>query len=210
MRYELATDDQLWTIIKHDYKNCPPSLLRGAVLELLNRNLFDRLIRGVIQKTVRYKYTEKRCGIGLEDLLQIGRLKIYKVIDQFNPNRAKSNSLTSFLYLAIKSEFQKVLITARTEKRDNSKEVSYQNKMEDDDDYEIFLRDKVTNVEKYVINKVTLEQLLSRVNNHRRNVVYYRLQGYTFEEIAEILGRGSKKTMHQAYKLAIEAMRKGA
>jgi RNA polymerase sigma factor (sigma-70 family) len=208
MRYELATDDQLWTIVKYDYKNCPPSLLRGAALELLNRNLFDRLIRGVIQKTVRYKYTEKRCGIGLEDLLQIGRLKIYKVINQYNPKRG--TSLTSFLYLAIKSEFQKVLITANTEKRDNSKETSYQNKMEEGKEYEVFFYDKAVNVEKYVINKVTLEQMLKGLNQHRRTVVYYYMQGYTFEEISKILGRGTRATMHQAYKLAIEAMRKGA
>jgi RNA polymerase sigma factor (sigma-70 family) len=207
MNYTKASNEQLWTIIKYDYKECPPSLLRGVALELLNRNLFDRLIRGVINKTVRYKYTEKRCGIGLEDLLQIGRMKVYKAIDQFNPKRG--SSFTSFIYLAVKSEFQKVLITVQTQKRDNSNEMSYQNKMEEDKEYEIFLRDQ-TNVEKYVINKVTLEQLLSRVNKHRKTVIYYHLQGYSFEEISKILGRGTRATMHQAYKLAIEAMREGA
>jgi DNA-directed RNA polymerase specialized sigma24 family protein len=98
----------------------------------------------------------------------------------------------------------------QSKKRDTTHVTSIQNSTEQGDEFEIFLEDKQTNVENYVVNKVFIERLLKRVNKHQRAVLYYHLQGYTFNEISQILGRGNLQTMHQAYTLAIKKMRQGA
>jgi DNA-directed RNA polymerase specialized sigma subunit len=112
--------------------------------------------------------------------------------------------------MVAKQSAMRIMESIQTQKRDTRHVLSYQAEDKEEEDFENLLEDKKTSVEQYVVKKVLLEQLLSKVNNHQRNVVYLYLQGYTFREKAELLGRGSDNSMSQAYNSAIRRMRKGA
>lgn len=208
MNFTNADNNQLDIIIKHEY-DCSPSLLEGAVIEMLNRGLFDRIIAECIYYVMKdVKKVEQTHSIGLDDFLQIGRIEVLNALKLFNPSRKKN--FMSFVYLKVKSELIKQIEFLEAQKRDNRKVSSYNQETSDGTEFIEFFTDKKLNVEKYVISKVTIEQLLQRVNKHQKQVLLYRMQGYTFKEIAHMLGRGNDRTMHQAYKLAVEKMRKGA
>jgi RNA polymerase sporulation-specific sigma factor len=207
LKWELATENQLLAIVNDD-KNCPASLWSRAVVEMINRNLFDSLIGKVIHRVMNTGVVEQIHKMSFDDFLQIGRLEVWKLINRFNSQ--KGVKFTSFAYTAVKHEMIRQIEALETQKRDTRNVTSYQTKTLSGDEYEIFLSDKKIDVEQYVVNKITLEQLLKRVNKHQKTVLYYRLQGFTFEEISVILGRGSVTTMHQAYMNAIKKMRKGA
>lgn len=206
INFELATNDQLMSIVNKD-KDCPPHLLSGAALEMINRNLFDKLIIKTIRSVFCIEVVEQIHKVGLDDFLQISRMRVWESLESFNPQK---NKFTTFVYMIVKHEMMNQINKLQAEKRDSRKVISYQTKIEDGAELEVYIEDKKTNVERYVINKVTLEHLISQVNNHQRTVLYYHMKGYTFKEIAVLLGRGSESTMSQAYNLALKKMRKGA
>lgn len=208
MRYEIATDHQLLTIIKHE-KDLPSSLLRGAVIEGLNRGLFDSLIADCIRKIFPdLKTTEQKQKMSLEDFMQLGREYTFKALERYNPKRGMN--FMSFVHLRVKGEMHKLRQGFMYQKRDASKVVSMNNQTDEGTEYAEFFRDPYTDVEKYVIDKVLAEELLNKVNDYQRQVVLYRLRGYELKEIVNFLGKGTVKTLSVTYKRAIENMRKGA
>ncbi|WP_447579912.1 hypothetical protein [Acinetobacter baumannii] len=207
MNFRKASDQQLDVIIKNEY-DCSPSLLRGAVLEMLDRGLFDKMIADITHKiTCNVKKTEQIHGIGMQDFLQIGRMEVLFSLEKFNPSM--KNSFFSFLYLKVRNIIVKTMQHVEYQKRDNRKVSSLNIELDDGTEIIEFINDNKTNVEKYVLNKVMLEQLIKKVNKHQKIVLSYRLQGYQFAEISELLGRGNDRSMYQAYMNAIQKMRKG-
>lgn len=207
MNWTIATDQQLIIITTYEY-DCSPSLLRGAVIEMLNRGLFDRIIAKCVHTFVNLEMMERLHKISVEDFMQIGRIEVLKGLEEFDPSRGKN--FMSFVFMKVKSQLIKEVTALSTIKRDCSNVMSYHQEMDQGNTFEQFLPDHKTNVEKYVVNKVTVEQLIKRLNKHQKKVILYRLQGYTFKEISEIFGRGTDRNMHQSYMRAIEKMRKGA
>lgn len=207
MNFKKASDQQLDVIIKNEY-DCSPSLLRGAVLEMLDRGLFDRMIADITHKiTCNVKKAEQIHGIGMEDFLQIGRMEVLFSLEKFDSTK-KTNFL-SFLYLKVRNIIAKTMQHVEYQKRDNRKVSSLNIELDDGTEIIEFINDNKTNVEKYVLNKVMLEQLIKKVNKHQKIVLSYRLQGYQFAEISKILGRGNDRSMYQAYMNAIKKMKKG-
>lgn len=207
MRYEIATDHQLLTIIKHE-KDLPSSLLRGAVIEGLNRGLFDSLIADCILTTFPdLVEMEKKLKIDMDDFMQIGRETAYRALERYD--NKKGMTYTSFVYLRVRSELTKVQQGFRYKKRDASKVTSMNNTFSDGVEYAELFADQ-TNVEKYVMDKIMAEELLSYANPQQKKIVLYWLQGYTFDEIAEMTGNKYRTTVFRSYKRAIENMRKGA
>lgn len=203
----MASNHQLEVIVK--YENCSTHLLGGAVIEMLNRGLFDRIIGGCIRKIVRgLDKLDQTYGLAYEDLMQIGRIEVIKAIEEYNPRKGKN--FVSFAWLKVKSQIIKELTYLEAEKRDTKNTISYNAKTDEGTEILSLFEDKKNNVEKYVVNKVTIEQLLERVNEYQKTVILYRLKGYTFPEIADLLGKKSYKQTHQAYTLGIKKMIKGA
>ena len=208
MKWELASDEQLFVIIKHE-KNCPLSLLREAVIEMLNRGMFDALIGDRVHAKYKdMKKTEQKQKWDKEDFMQFGRMVVFQALDSFQPK--KGMNFFSFAYLRVGSELNKLRESQQRQKRNASKLLSMNNKMDNGGEFEQFFFDLNVNVEKYVINKVLIEQLLERVNERQRKVVLLRLAGYEHQEIAEIIGEGTASTISQSYKYAVQKMRKGA
>lgn len=205
MKWHLATNEQLNTIIKYD-SDCPLFLFRRAVEEMLSRNLFDRIIRRCFQIVFgNEERISKIYKFDIDDFLQMGRMEIYRAIDKYKTG--KGMNFLSFSFLVVKQDFIRQRNHMEAQKRDNQKVLSYHAKTNDETEFLDFFKASL-NVEKYVVNKVTIEQLLKKVNKHQRSVVLLRLKGYQFAEISEQLGRGCENSMSQAYNLAIKKLRK--
>lgn len=208
MDFTKAENNQLEVIIKHEY-DCPLSLLRGAVSEMLNRSNWDAMINELVRIVVNDMNRSKEVyKMEIADWMQIGRLTIYKALERFNSK--KGANFFTFVYRMVKHQFIKELVALQAQKRDTQQTVSYQSETDRGTEFEVFMIDRRQSVERTVINKVLVEQLLNGVNRHQKTVVNYYLQGYNFREISMILGRGNDRNMHQAYKRAIDKMRKGA
>lgn len=207
-RWGLATDRQLQVIVDYE-SDCPAHLLSGAVSEMLNRGLFDRIIAGCIHKTIEdVDRFQQVYHLDMDDLMQIGRIEVLNSLDGYKSDRGKRFS--SFCYLNIQREILNIITILKAKKRDTSKTISLNKATDEGKEILNFVADPKHNVEKYVINKVTLEQMLKRVTKHEKKIMFYRLQGYTFDEISSLLGRGTYKSVFGSYKYAISKMIKGA
>lgn len=206
MRMHLATNKQLEAISKHD-SDCPPSLLGEVVHEMLNRNLFDSMINRCFQMVFgSIKRIKELYKMDLEDFLQIGRTSIFEAIKRFIPGKGKAFS--SFAFMVVKHKFCKYIAYLEAEKRDQRNEFSW-----NDTEEGLDLIDIVTNhinVEKYVINKVTIENLLNQIGGRQRQIVELFIKGYTGVEIAEMTGSGSTQSVNKSYHVALQKMRRGA
>lgn len=203
IKWHLATKQQLTTILYE--KDCPLPLWMRAVEEMLNHNWFDLIIWSAIYRTVKPDVMEKyHRVVSRDDLMQIGRIEIWKIKDRFNFEKSKDFFL--FAYVCVKQKIQKVARDLEAAKRDNRNVESYPDQEKERD---ILFKDSITNVENYVVNKIYIEQLLKTINPNQRRILYYHYQGYTFEEISKILGRGNYRSMHESFHAAIKKMRKG-
>lgn len=207
MRLELATNKQLEAIAKHD-PDCSPSLLREVVEEMLNRNLFDPMINQCARMVFgSFKRMNEVHSMALEDLLQTGRTTVFEAVELFKPGNEKAFS--SFVFMVIKQRFIKVIKFLEREKRDQRNEISW-SFIEDGLNLLDIMPSQI-NIEKYVIKKITLENLLNQLTKRQREIVDLFLQEYNFEEIAEILGsKGKGRSLNKTYNDAIKRMRRGA
>lgn len=206
MDFTKATNQQLETIVKHD-KDLPSSLLREAVLEMLNRGYFDRLINKIIYTTVNVRQLDRVFSVGEDDLMQIGRWEVVKALETFDPQRGQN--FLSFAYQTIKCELLNQVTVLSSAKRDCSKTISYQKENAKGVALEYFLRDKHQNVERYVINKITVESLMEQLSEKEIKMIEYRMNGYTYPEIGEVFGK-NYRTIHRSIKEAYKKMRIGA
>jgi RNA polymerase sigma factor (sigma-70 family) len=206
MNWTIATNNQLETIVNHD-KDLPPSLLRGLVNEMLNRGMFDKILAKVMYTTVNPEQLDKLFGIGEDDLLQIGRIEVIKAIETFDGTRGKS--FISFVYQNVKCEFLNQVTILYAAKRDCSRTISYNKESAAGVTLEYFLPDKNQNVERYVINKITVESLMEHLNEKEMKMIEYRMNGYTYPEIGEVFGK-NYRTIHRSIKEAYKKMRIGA
>lgn len=207
MDYTKATNEQLETITRYDL-DCSPSLLRGVVEEMLNRNMFDRVIVDCFHKVIgSIEWMNDAYKLDMEDFLQIGRMMIFKSVNRFE--QGKGMSFTSFIFLRVQQEFSRTVDFLKSKKRDCNNDLSYNAESSEGEQYISFLPCSV-NVEKYVINKLTVEEMLEEINEHQKKILFLRMEGYTFKEIGDKLGGVSHQAIIQSYQRAINKMRKGA
>lgn len=207
MKIYLATDNQLEAIAKHD-PDCSPFLLREVVEEMLNRNLFDGMINQCARMVFgSIKRMNEVHSMTLDDLLQTGRTAVFEGIELFKAGNDKTFS--SFVFTFIKQRFIECIKFLEREKRDQRNEVK---ETETEEGLNMFdLMPSYINIEKYVIKKITLENLLNQLTKRQRQIVDLFLQDYNFDEIAEILGsKGKGRSLNKTYNDAIKKMRKGA
>lgn len=207
MRVHLATNKQLEAITKYD-SDCPPSLLGEVVEEMLNRNLFDRMINTCARMVFgSFKRMNEVHSMELEDFLQIGRTSVYEATKRYEPGKGKTFS--SFVYMVIKQDISKCIQFLEREKRDTRNEFR---DIETKEGLNILnLMPSRINIEKYVINKVTVEKMLKKLSKKQRQIVDLWLQGFIFEEIAEILGsKGNGRSANKTYNDALKKMKRGA
>jgi RNA polymerase sigma factor (sigma-70 family) len=184
MRWELATDKQLRMIAQYDI-DCSPSLLKGVAIEMIKRRLWDCIIMYAAKKiyfNVKETYTYK-LQMTYEEFIHVAHIEILKVVEKFQPGR---RNFKSYVIMCLMTHFKKIIRDAEAMKRIANL------RAEDVDGLEPKMQDKIfqspVNVEKYVIDKITLEERLKPLSEVERKALYLSAMGYTQYEIAEMFG----------------------
>ncbi|EIJ79150.1 RNA polymerase sigma factor for flagellar operon [Bacillus methanolicus PB1] len=183
MRWELATDEQLWNIIENDW-HVPERHIDGLVTEALNRNLFDHLIKHLINKMFDRWDPERRYNFS--DLYQIGYIGIVQALKNYKVGKG---SFKTFAYMNIKTEFVHHLEKINAEKRklyENILSLDVQKHEDNDSTFLDSLIDETKNPEKITINKLFLEEQFKKLSQREREILLYFTQGYSMHEIAKM------------------------
>jgi RNA polymerase sigma factor (sigma-70 family) len=182
MNFTLATNEQLWNIMKYD-KECPLSLLEGIFREAVDRGMIQQSIIHVIKVKGIKPETNKEFGITYDDFIQIGYEGALKALREFQPGRGK---FTDVLFHMISQAIGQFFVVQRAQKRKGNL-VSYQNFLSNksEETMEIYLLDRKMNVEKTVLTKIALEEKLKKLSDVQRETFKRYFVGYTLPEIAE-------------------------
>jgi len=184
MDYSKATNEQLWTIMRSDAE-CPLHLLEGVFQEALKRDMILHFILSVIKK--RYTTSEKAqeyLKLSHEDVIQEGYIGATTAIQEHIPGKG---TFTNLLFIKISQVYGKIAERNMMQKR-NGETCSYQDWLDGaGNTFEFYLLDQRTNVEKQVVTKVCVEQMLELVSKKQKEVLLQFIQGYTYEEIAKQL-----------------------
>jgi RNA polymerase sigma factor (sigma-70 family) len=177
MNYVLATNDQLWIIMKSDW-DCPLPLLEGIFQEAVNRGMIKQIIISVMkEKRLTNERTQSIIRMEYEDLVQLGYEGAVNALIGFSPGKG---SFVHFLYLKISQTYGKLFEYEDAEKRKRNDFIP-----NDGMEMEFYFVDYRTNVEKIVLNKIRLEEKLSLLNPIQKETLLRFFQGYTLQEIAE-------------------------
>ncbi len=199
MNYDNATNQQLLTIINHD-KECPTDLLGGVNLELIKRRLWDGIIMyAAKQAFINLNFVLKhRLQMDHEELIHIGHIEITKQLERFKQGM---RTFKTFVIMCLISKFKKM-------RRDCTAEMRYSNiGTKDVDNLDEKIQTKIfqspVNVERAVINKLTLEGVWHILNNSEKKAIALEQYGYSQYEISGILGFNktyANTLLNRAYK----------
>lgn len=185
MRWELATDEQLWTILSDDW-HIPEQHIEGLVNEGLNRGLFDPLVKHLINKNFSRWSPERRYNF--YDLYQLGYIGVVVALKNYKPGKG---SFKTFAYMKIKTEFKHHLYKLNSEKRKvyiDQLSLDVQRHEDNEGTFLDSLIDQQQNPEKVVLNKLFFEEALSKLTEHEKSILLLFSQGYSIREIARIKG----------------------
>jgi RNA polymerase sigma factor (sigma-70 family) len=204
MEWELATDNQLWNIVKYD-KDCPAALLSGVAIEMIKRNLWDTVTVYAARKVFKNVpfVLEQRLKMDLEELKQIANIEIAIRIRTFIPGM---RTLKTYVIMCLVSKFGKMLRDVHVEKRRSNIGNKSVDKLPEELQTRIFRSHE--NVEKKVINKIIIQDGLERLSERERQAIYLVTQGYQQYEIATMLGFKNKMSGHKLLNRAYSKMRK--
>ncbi|MBO0961993.1 sigma-70 family RNA polymerase sigma factor [Neobacillus sp. MM2021_6] len=185
IRWDLATNNQLWTIIESDW-DIPYLHIEGLVTEALNRNLFDHLIKHLINKMFPRWENERRYHY--YDLYSIGYIGVVQALKNYKIGKG---SFKTFAYINIKSEFSHHINKIKTDKRKHYETMVSLDVQKHDENEESFLEslvDKSQDPEKIVLNKLFWEGEFRKVSENEKEVLLLFSQGFSMNEIAKIKG----------------------
>ncbi|WP_423408037.1 sigma-70 family RNA polymerase sigma factor [Heyndrickxia sp. MSNUG] len=203
MNWESATEKQLWMIIADDW-HVPEHLLEGLAVEALNRNLFDHLIKHLINK--KFDRWDHERIYNFYDLYQIGYIGIVKAIKNYKPGKG---SFKTFCYMNIKSEFSHHIEKVNSEKRKVYEDLVSidKNRHEDvDETFLDYLIDETQNPEKVTINKLTWSENFGKLSETEKEVVELFSEGYSFNEIARLKGYSGAAFISRLFHRGAEKM----
>lgn len=199
MNYELATKEQLLSIISGD-ADCPTHLLCGVVHEMMQRDMFHNLIyKAIVKRFSHLSLACKKLCISDEELFQTLNMEIWERLPKFIPGKAPFGY---YAYLALRGkigEMEKAFNFGR--KKILLHLSSMEIKVGENARLEDCLPSKV-NVERMVINKITFEERLQVLSEGEKQVFLLYLKGYSFAEISSIIQlskSGVNKRMRQTF-----------
>lgn len=202
MRYELATKDQLLTIIKED-KDCPTHLLSGVVHQALNKGLFDKLIYWVFDNLFKnWRKVVARWNMENKDILSMGYCGVLNALKRWKPGKA---SFKTFAYMNIRSEFVHQLDAENTQSRQIYKVTdSYDIPTSEGLDLKEVIPSR-RSVEREALRNISFQLNMKLLSSKEREVIHYFLQGYSLSEIAYQIYHFKSMTMvHRYFHRALE------
>jgi RNA polymerase sigma factor (sigma-70 family) len=203
MNWALATDEQLWTIIADDW-HVPKHLMESLAIEALNRNLFDHLIKHLINKKFDRWDNERRYNF--YDLYQIGYIGIVNAIRNYQPGKG---SFKTFAYMNIRTEFNHHIEKVSSDKRKVYESILSLDVQKHDDSESDFLDSLVDysqNPERAIISKITWTENFSKLSENEKEVVELFSEGYSFNEIARMKGYNGAAFISRLFHRGAEKM----
>lgn len=193
-----ATNQQIRAIVESDGR-CPADLLHQAVEEAIRRNIFFPYMMTIIQKRISREYSENIMKTTFEDIVQVFNAKAFEALKWYKPG---NNGFLSFWARFMIRTLKDMVRDSKAWKR-QGEVVS----MDDTDITYIHIKSD-TNIERMVLNRLTIAGLLSRLSSLEKEIVIMRDKGYRFSEIGKELGF-TGPYMHKAYNRALKKMREG-
>lgn len=196
LNWELATKEEIWNIIGHDW-NIPKHLLEGLVIEGLRRRLFKPLIKHLIYKT--FDYWGNRDLYDLQDLYAMGEAAIFIAMKNYKPGKS---SFKTFAYRNIKSEFTHYQDRINTQKRKIYKDIISLDVEKFDDNEETFVSniiDESSNPEEIVLKKLFWEETFAPLTEREVDALVSFAQGYTMRETSNKYGFSSVTSINRAF-----------
>jgi RNA polymerase sigma factor (sigma-70 family) len=184
MDYSLASDKQLRMIAQYD-PDCSPSLLEGLAIEMIRRRLWDGIIMYAAKQTyfnVVETYTTK-LQMNYEEFIHVSHIHILMMVERFQPGR---RNFKSYVIMCLISYFKHIRRDAEAQKRKAN--LFTENVDGLDPKLQESMFQSPMNVEKYVIDKIMLEEYLKPLREVERQALYLEAMGYTQYEIATQLG----------------------
>lgn len=204
MNWSIATNEQIKVVINHDGQ-CPAALLYQALEEAVRRDLYKNFMFDLIQRRFRsMEFAEYILKTPFDELKQILYIVGFKALESYSPGK---NSFFSFWMRFMNTKLSEISRAHGAQKR-QGETTSIDLVTQDDEDYQIQLVSDI-NVERLIINRMFISELLSRLTPLEKEVVLLREQGYTFIEIGEKFGF-TPGYMNKAHKAAFKKMKEGA
>lgn len=187
MKWHLATDKQLRTIIEDD-REIPSLLLYQVLEEATKRDLYRPLIRYFVKKHFKgVDAAELITDTPFEDIKQLCYIEMFEAAKRFKPGKC---SFISFWYRFVRTKFMDISKAAQTQKREVNRLRADTTNKDTKEEYIQIVSD--TNVEKTVVNKMYLDYLFQFVKPQQLEVLQLMRKGYRVVDVAEILGLNIK------------------
>lgn len=183
MNFDHATDKQLMTIVNSD-KYCPNHLLKMVAEEMIKRRLWDNLIFYSAKRI--YKHVDimaSRLNMDREEIYHIGHIEIIEAANKFKQGM---RTFKTFVIMLLTTRFTKILRHARAEMRINEMDKDYIDNL-DEKAKDYYFKSNI-DIEQHVINKIIIEEQLSKLRSIDRKAIELDLKGYSTYEVAQSLG----------------------
>lgn len=179
-----ATDQQLETIFNHEC-DLPTDLLVGLVEEMMKRELFDGMIMHMA-KRIR--------NVPRNEIIQAAYIGIYQLAKIFKPGKL---SFKQMVYISIERRIKNLLQAKYT----HSAQLM-DNALQND----VPILPAENNVEKFVIQKMVMQEQIKKLNKKERFIIQQFLKGYSIKSIAERFFKQDPVTIHYHFKKALKKM----
>lgn len=196
MNFSKATNEQLWTIISEDWY-IPKQYIRDLVEEALNRNLFDHLIKHLINKKFGRWSDERR--FNYYDLYSLGYVGIVVALNNYQEGKG---SFKTFAYMNISTEFNHRLDKINSKKREHYKNIVSLDVKKHGDNEEAFidsLIDYSCDPELITIKKIFWDENFNKLSEREKDILLYFAQGYSMHEIGKIYGFKGAANIHRIF-----------
>jgi RNA polymerase sigma factor (sigma-70 family) len=196
MNWDIATNQQIKSIIEAD-GDCPPHLLQQALEEAVRRDLYAAYIYKVLTRHFgAVRFAEKVLRLPFEEIKHLCYIEAFEALKYYKPGQ---RAILGFWSRFIETKLRDVYRRQGAQKR--TAEFVY---IDDDEEFVQIVDDP--NIERKVVNRITIEELLNCLTTFERTIVLQRNKDYTFPEIGKQLGY-SRQYIFNTYKKALAKMR---
>lgn len=177
--------------------------------------IFDTLTRMYGSLEIA-KHVAQQNNLDLNDLIQVGRIAIWKAIEKFDDSKGYAFSTYASNYIRgyILNEMGKTSIKISTtlyspkERREIASNVSSIHKQvgkTPEDTLENVLVDE-SRFEEQILNSMEAKYLISILNDRNKKVVMLRMEGLTYKQIAEKVN-GTEKSCENSFRMSIKKLK---
>lgn len=166
---------------------------------------YEPLIKTLSNKMFKYCY---ETGLELSDLYQEGMLALNLAVNSFDEQ--KNIRFSTFARKCIERRIASTIISSRRQKHKFLNE-SVSLEFSDDERYklDILLKDSSSNPENVLVeyeqNELLLNNLKEQLTNLEVNVLDLKLDGFSYSEIASILGKNRKCIDNAVQRIRLKA-----